>query len=32
MKEEDVIDSDIFAHVSGVNSFECNYSIQSWIN
>ncbi|KAJ6988719.1 hypothetical protein NC653_021598 [Populus alba x Populus x berolinensis] len=31
MKEEDVIDSDIFAHISGVNSFECNYSIQSWI-
>ncbi|XP_019429518.1 PREDICTED: uncharacterized protein LOC109337094 isoform X2 [Lupinus angustifolius] len=23
--------SDIFAHISGVNSFKCNYSIQSWI-
>jgi hypothetical protein len=31
MKEEDVTDSDIFAHTSGVNTFKCNYSIQSWI-
>ncbi|KAL8158358.1 hypothetical protein AgCh_002882 [Apium graveolens] len=33
VKEEDeMIDSsDIFAHISGVNSFKCNYSIQSWI-
>ncbi|CAK7327312.1 unnamed protein product [Dovyalis caffra] len=31
VKEEDLIDSDIFAHISGVNSFKCNYSIQSWI-
>ncbi|CAL0328417.1 unnamed protein product [Lupinus luteus] len=23
--------SDIFAHISGVNSFKCNYSIRSWI-
>ncbi|OWM91575.1 uncharacterized protein LOC116206874 [Punica granatum] len=31
-EEEDMIDSsDIFAHISGVNSFKCNYSIQSWI-
>ncbi|XP_073282669.1 uncharacterized protein [Primulina huaijiensis] len=32
VKEEDDIDvSDIFAHISGVNSFKCNYPIQSWI-
>ncbi|XP_076950861.1 uncharacterized protein LOC143623972 [Bidens hawaiensis] len=32
VKEEDKLDSsDIFAHVSGLNSFRCNYSIQSWI-
>ncbi|KAL9390086.1 hypothetical protein Peur_018691 [Populus x canadensis] len=31
MKEEDVTDSDIFAHTSGVNTFKCNYSFQSWI-
>ncbi|KAK7243034.1 hypothetical protein RIF29_37818 [Crotalaria pallida] len=32
VKEDDDIDSsDIFAHISGVNSFKCNYSIQSWI-
>ncbi|KAF1860621.1 hypothetical protein Lal_00021666 [Lupinus albus] len=32
IKEDDMIDSsDIFAHISGVNSFKCNYSIQSWI-
>ncbi|XP_061355384.1 two-component response regulator-like PRR37 [Gastrolobium bilobum] len=33
MKEDDdmVDSSDIFAHISGVNSFKCNYSIQSWI-
>ncbi|XWS39135.1 hypothetical protein CRYUN_Cryun18bG0024100 [Craigia yunnanensis] len=31
-EEEDVVDSsDIFAHISGVNSFKCNYPIQSWI-
>nr|XP_034914637.1 zinc finger protein CONSTANS-LIKE 3-like [Populus alba]TKS12756.1 hypothetical protein D5086_0000059830 [Populus alba] len=30
MKEEDVTDSDIFAHISGVKTFKCNYSIQSW--
>ncbi|XP_011041437.1 PREDICTED: uncharacterized protein LOC105137412 [Populus euphratica] len=30
MKEEGVTDSDIFAHM-GVNTFKCNYSIQSWI-
>ncbi|KAK7278516.1 hypothetical protein RJT34_23546 [Clitoria ternatea] len=30
--EDDMVDSsDIFAHISGVNSFKCNYSIQSWI-
>uniref|UniRef100_A0A5B7AP05 Putative transcription initiation factor TFIID subunit 12-like isoform X2 n=1 Tax=Davidia involucrata TaxID=16924 RepID=A0A5B7AP05_DAVIN len=31
VKEEDDISSDIFAHISGVNSFNCNYPIQSWI-
>ncbi|KAL1368369.1 uncharacterized protein LOC107474385 [Arachis duranensis] len=34
VKEDDglVDSSDIFAHISGVNSFKCNYSsIQSWI-
>ncbi|CAK9139549.1 unnamed protein product [Ilex paraguariensis] len=31
-EQEDIVDSsDIFAHISGVNSFKCNYSIQSWI-
>ncbi|KAL7251387.1 hypothetical protein ACSBR1_013263 [Camellia fascicularis] len=31
-EEEYMVDSsDIFAHISGVNSFKCNYSIQSWI-
>lgn len=31
-EEEEMIDSsDIFAHISGVNSFKCNYPIQSWI-
>ncbi|KAG8499670.1 hypothetical protein CXB51_006352 [Gossypium anomalum] len=31
-EEEDMVhSSDIFAHINGVNSFECNYSIQSWI-
>ncbi|XVF38531.1 hypothetical protein REPUB_Repub20aG0110000 [Reevesia pubescens] len=30
--EEDMVNSsDIFAHISGVNSFKCNYPIQSWI-
>ncbi|XP_057781482.1 zinc finger protein HD1-like isoform X2 [Salvia miltiorrhiza] len=32
VKEEDELDSsDILAHISGVNSFKCNYPIQSWI-
>ncbi|KAH6770085.1 hypothetical protein C2S52_014888 [Perilla frutescens var. hirtella] len=32
VKEEDDQDSsDILAHISGVNSFKCNYPIQSWI-
>ncbi|XP_023000506.1 zinc finger protein HD1-like isoform X2 [Cucurbita maxima] len=33
VKEEDslVDSSDIFAHITGVNSFKCNYPIQSWI-
>ena len=32
-EEEDHLESsDIFAHISGLNSFKCNYpSIQSWI-
>ncbi|XP_073054057.1 uncharacterized protein [Primulina eburnea] len=30
-EEDDIDDSDIFAHISGVNSFKCNYPIQSWI-
>ncbi|KAM0963344.1 hypothetical protein FF1_022471 [Malus domestica] len=31
-EEEDLADSsDIFAHISGVNSFKCSYPIQSWI-
>ncbi|GMI69871.1 hypothetical protein like AT1G04500 [Hibiscus trionum] len=31
-EEEDMVDSsDIFAHISGVNSLKCNYPIQSWI-
>ncbi|KAL9225161.1 hypothetical protein vseg_001113 [Gypsophila vaccaria] len=31
-EEDDMVDSsDIFAHISGVNSFKCNYQIQSWI-
>ncbi|KAF5736715.1 two-component response regulator-like APRR7 [Tripterygium wilfordii] len=31
-EEDDMVDSsDIFAHISGVNSFKCNYSPQSWI-
>ncbi|VYS54310.1 unnamed protein product [Arabidopsis thaliana] len=30
--EEQLVDSsDIFAHISGANSFKCNYPIQSWI-
>ncbi|XP_074282306.1 uncharacterized protein LOC141606862 isoform X2 [Silene latifolia] len=29
---DDMVDSsDIFAHTSGVNSFKCNFQIQSWI-
>nr|XP_043633160.1 uncharacterized protein LOC122604337 [Erigeron canadensis] len=32
IKEEEKMDSsDIFAHISGLNSFRCNYPIQSWI-
>ncbi|KAK1411247.1 hypothetical protein QVD17_37794 [Tagetes erecta] len=32
VKEEEKLDSsDIFAHISGLNSFRCNYPIQSWI-
>ncbi|XP_059653037.1 zinc finger protein CONSTANS-LIKE 5-like [Cornus florida] len=31
VKEEDDISSNIFAHINGVNSFKCNYPIQSWI-
>ncbi|KAI3716412.1 hypothetical protein L1987_67276 [Smallanthus sonchifolius] len=33
VKEEDenFESSDIFAHISGVNSFKCNYPIQSWM-
>ncbi|KAK4421601.1 hypothetical protein Salat_2110700 [Sesamum alatum] len=30
-EEEEIEASDIFAHISGVNSFKCNYPIQSWI-
>ncbi|KAJ4957152.1 hypothetical protein NE237_013935 [Protea cynaroides] len=31
-EEEEMVDSsDIFAHISGVNSFKCNFPIQSWI-
>ncbi|KAL6522784.1 hypothetical protein OROHE_016631 [Orobanche hederae] len=30
-EEEDLDSADIFAHISGVNSFKCNYPIQSWI-
>ncbi|XP_042967378.1 uncharacterized protein LOC122300641 isoform X2 [Carya illinoinensis] len=31
-EEDDLVDSsDIFTHISGVNSFKCNYPIQSWI-
>ncbi|KAG4983226.1 hypothetical protein JHK87_027975 [Glycine soja] len=31
-EDDDMVDSsDIFAHISGVNSFKCNYSIQSLI-
>ncbi|OWM63276.1 hypothetical protein CDL15_Pgr022021 [Punica granatum] len=31
-EDDDTMDSsDIFAHISGVNSFKCSYSIQSWI-
>ncbi|XP_011073716.1 uncharacterized protein LOC105158605 [Sesamum indicum] len=30
-EEEEIEGSDIFAHISGVNSFKCNYPIQSWI-
>ncbi|KAL1206159.1 Zinc finger protein CONSTANS-LIKE 4 [Cardamine amara subsp. amara] len=30
--EEQLVDSsDIFSHISGANSFKCNYPIQSWI-
>ncbi|XP_010556922.1 PREDICTED: two-component response regulator-like APRR7 isoform X2 [Tarenaya hassleriana] len=31
-EEEQMVDSsDIFSHISGVNSFKCNFPIQSWI-
>ncbi|KAJ0810580.1 putative transcription factor C2C2-CO-like family [Helianthus annuus] len=30
-EEENFESSDILAHISGVNSFKCNYPIQSWI-
>ncbi|KAK9062579.1 hypothetical protein SSX86_019766 [Deinandra increscens subsp. villosa] len=30
-EEEKMESSDIFAHISGLNSFRCNYPIQSWI-
>ncbi|XP_022964531.1 uncharacterized protein LOC111464531 isoform X1 [Cucurbita moschata] len=31
-KEDSLVDSSvIFAHITGVNSFKCNYTIQSWI-
>lgn len=31
-EEDDMVDSsDIFAHISGVNSFKCNNPLQSWI-
>ncbi|KAL3724668.1 hypothetical protein ACJRO7_029782 [Eucalyptus globulus] len=29
--KEEMDSSDIFAHISGLNSFKCNYPIQSWI-
>ncbi|XP_043720819.1 zinc finger protein HD1-like [Telopea speciosissima] len=30
-EQEQMVDSsDIFAHISGVNSFKCNFQIQSW--
>ncbi|CAL9160607.1 unnamed protein product [Musa hybrid cultivar] len=32
IKEEDIFDStDILAHISGVNSFKYNYTLESWI-
>ncbi|KAG1354017.1 hypothetical protein COCNU_07G001290 [Cocos nucifera] len=32
VKEEDIFDSpDILAHISGVNSFKYNYTLESWI-
>ncbi|KAL8204593.1 hypothetical protein R6Q57_010216 [Mikania cordata] len=30
-KDDNFESSDILAHISGVNSLKCNYSIQSWI-
>ncbi|KAL3648738.1 hypothetical protein CASFOL_005141 [Castilleja foliolosa] len=30
-EEEDLDSADICAHITGVNSFKCNYPIQSWI-
>ncbi|KAF5176585.1 Cct motif-containing protein, partial [Thalictrum thalictroides] len=31
-EEEEMVDSsDIFSHISGVNSFKCNYPLQSWM-
>ncbi|RWW27771.1 hypothetical protein GW17_00007786 [Ensete ventricosum] len=32
MKEEDVLDSsDILVHISGMNSFKSNFTLESWI-
>ncbi|WOL00172.1 hypothetical protein Cni_G08885 [Canna indica] len=31
VKEEDVLDSDILAYISGVNSFAYNFTLESWI-
>ncbi|WOL07096.1 hypothetical protein Cni_G15832 [Canna indica] len=32
IKEEDIVDSsDILAHISGLNSFKFNYTLESWI-
>ncbi|KAJ8513425.1 hypothetical protein OPV22_003859 [Ensete ventricosum] len=32
IKEEDILNtSDILAHLTGVNSFKCNYTLESWI-
>ncbi|CAL9102969.1 unnamed protein product [Musa acuminata var. zebrina] len=31
VKEEDILDSDILTHISGVNSFSYNFTLESWI-